>query len=215
MIVLSLKTYKQATGENAVKLCQTINTVQKTSKIPIIPAAQTADIYRIKQSINMEIWSQHVDPIDPDRHFGWISPYTVKQAGASGVVISHLEHKLDFDTIKKTVAKCKAYNLKTLVIVDTIDLAKKVIDLKPDYLAYENADLIGGNVSMVDDDPEGIKTIAKLCPIPMLVGAGVKTGEHIKKALALGSIGAILASGVILSPNPRIALEDIISGFTC
>lgn len=213
MIVLSLKTYKQASGQKAISLCQKIKKVVKDTNVPIIPAAQSFDLYRIKKEVGIEVWAQHLDPIDPDRHFGWLSPYSAKLAGASGVVINHLEHEIPFKTIKATVVKCQQYQLKTLVIVDTLDLAKKVVTLKPNYLAYENADLIGGNVSMVDSDAEGIKKVVKISSAPVLVGAGISTQEHIKKTLNLGAKGAILASGVILADDQEKALMDLALGF--
>ena len=213
MIVLSLKTYKEATADNAVKLCQIIKKVADETKVPIIPAAQPFDIYRIKQAVDMEVWAQHLDPIDPNRHFGWLSPYSAKQAGASGVVINHLEHEIDFKTIKATVEKCKQYDLKTLVIVGTVDLAKQVNELKPDYLAYENADLIGGDVAMIDHDPEGTKQVVALASMPVIVGAGIRTGEHVKKTLAVGGAGVILASAVVKAEDQEAALKDLASGF--
>ena len=213
MIFLSLKTYKQASGDNAISLCQKIKKVAAETNLNIIPAAQPFDIHRIKKEVDIEVWAQHLDPIDPGRHFGWLSPHSAKQAGASGAIINHLEHELGFATIKETVIKCQQHQLKTLVIVNTLELAQKVIELKPDYLAYENADLIGGDVSMVDHDEEGIKKIVQISPMPVIVGAGIKTGNHIKKALQLGSVGAILASGVILADDQEVALKDLASGF--
>jgi len=213
MIVLSLKTYKEATAENAVKLCQVIKKVATKTQVPIIPAAQSFDIYRIKQAVDIEVWAQHLDPIDPNRHFGWLSPYSAKQAGATGVVINHLEHEIPFETIKATVEKCKQYDLKTLVIVGTVDLAEKVNQIKPDYLAYENADLIGGNVAMIDHDPEGTKQVVKLASMPVIVGAGIRTGQHVAKTIKLGGAGVILASAVVKADNPEAVLLDLVSGF--
>ena len=66
---------------------------------------------------------------------------------------------------------------------------------------------------MVDHDEEGIKKIVQISPMPVIVGAGIKTGNHIKKALQLGSVGAILASGVILADDQEVALKDLASGF--
>ncbi|MFC1627167.1 triose-phosphate isomerase [Patescibacteria group bacterium] len=213
MIFLSLKTYKEVTGDNAVKLCQTIKKVASETQVPIIPAAQAFDIYRIKKEVDIEVWAQHLDPIDPGRHFGWLSPYAAKQAGATGVVINHLEHEIDFEIIKSVVEKCKQYDLKTLVIVDTVDLAEKVNQLKPDYLAYENAELIGGPVAMIDHDPEGTKQVVKLASMPVIVGAGIKTKEHVQKTIKIGGSGVILASAVVKADDQQAALNELASGF--
>jgi len=213
MIFLSLKTYKQATADNAVSLCQKIKQVINQTKVPIIPAAQPFDLYQIKKQVDIEVWSQHLDPIDPDRHFGWLSPFSAKQAGASGCIINHAEHEVDFDTIKKTVAKCQQYDLKTLVITDSFELAQKVDVLKPDFLAFERPDLIGGKLAMIDAETEAIKKVIDMASVPVIVGAGIRTGEHVKKTIALGGAGVILASAVVKAKDQQAALLDLTSGF--
>jgi len=213
MIFLSLKTYPQASGDQAISLCQNIKKVAQETKIPIIPAAQPFDIYRIKKELGIEVWAQHLDPIDPDRHFGWLSPHSAKLAGAAGTIINHGEHEVDFPTIKKTVAKCKKYKLKTLVIVDSVKLAKKVINLKPDFLAFEYPDLIGGDLAMVEADPKTTKKVIDLSPIPVIIGAGIKTKDHVQKTVKLGGAGVILASGVVKADDQVAALRDLVAGF--
>jgi len=213
MIFLSLKTYKQATGDNAVSLCQKIKQVIEQTKVSIIPIVQPFDVHRIKQQTDIEVWVQHLDPIDPDRHFGWLSPYSAKQAGASGCIINHAEHEIDFDTIRKTVAKCKQYDLKTLVITDSFKLAQKVDVLKPDFLAFERPDLIGGKLAMIDAETKAIKKVIAMASIPVIIGAGINTQEHVKKTVSVGGAGVILASAVIKAKDQQAALLNLAVGF--
>src|SRR3989344_7110418 len=112
MIFLSLKTYREATGNNVIKLLSSVQKVSRETGIPIIPIAQATDIYRIKKELDIEVWAQHVDPIDPGKNTGWISPYSIKQAGATGVLINHSEHKLKEEVIVATIKKARQYNLK-------------------------------------------------------------------------------------------------------
>ena len=99
MIFLALKTYKETTGQAVINLLSSVKKVSRETGIPIIPIAQPTDIYRIKKELDIEVWAQHVDPIDPGKNTGWISPYSVKQAGAEGVIINHSEHKLKEEVI--------------------------------------------------------------------------------------------------------------------
>ena len=46
----------------------------------------------------------------------------------------------------------------------------------------------------------------------MLCGAGAKNQEDISKAIVLGLVGILLASGVVKSPEPRKVLLDLIKG---
>lgn len=215
MIVLSLKTYPQSSGNEVLNLAQSAQKVTKATQVPIILAAQAFDIRTLAAKFpDLPIWAQHVDPIDPDRHSGWLSPYSAKLAGARGSVINHAEHPLDFATIQNTMAKCRKYDLKTLVITESLDLAQKVNNLKPDYLSFERPDLIGGDVAMIEAEPDQIKQVVDLAEMPVIIGAGIKTGEHVKKAVALGCAGVILASAVVKAADPHAALMDLASGFT-
>lgn len=213
MIFLSLKTYKQASGEKVIKLCRIVKKVQVKTGVKIMVGAQPFDIRRIKKEVNIQVWAQHLDPIDPGRHFGWLSPYSAKKAGATGTMINHAEHTEPYKNIKAILEKCQQYKLKTLVGTDTINLAKKVVKLKPDYLAFENPKLIAGNVSFVDIDAQRIKKVIDFTPMPFFVGAGIKTKKHVQKTVKLGGQGVILASGVVLADNPEKVLMNLALGF--
>ena len=180
MIVLSLKTYKESSGDEVIKLARIAEKVNQDTGVPIWLCAQAFDIYRLVQAVKLPIWAQHLDPIDPDRHSGWLSPYSARQVGAVGAVINHAEHTVPLGTIDTTINKCRQYGLKTLVIADTIDLVKQVIDLSP---------------------------------VPVIVGAGIRTGDNVKKTLSLGGVGVILASAVVKAADQEAALRELASGF--
>ncbi|PJA56042.1 triose-phosphate isomerase, partial [Candidatus Roizmanbacteria bacterium CG_4_9_14_3_um_filter_33_18] len=107
MIILSLKTYKESTGEVAIKLLSCVKKISEETGVKIVPAVQPTDIYRVKKELGIEVWAQHMDPIEPGKNMGWLSPYALKEAGATGVVINHSEHKMSDDMVKKTLDKAK------------------------------------------------------------------------------------------------------------
>lgn len=213
MIFLSLKTYKEATGEQVIKLLSSVKKILQESKIPIIPVAQPTDIYRIKKELNIEVWAQHIDPIDPGRNFGWISPYSIKEAGADGVVINHAEHELEKNQIIETVKKAKQYNLKTLVLTQTIDLALEIENYNPDFIGYEKKDFIETGISMIESEKENIKFLAEKLKIPLIIGAGITNQNDVKNAISLGAKGVILASAFIKAKNPEEKLKELVTGF--
>lgn len=213
MIFLSLKTYKESTGDSVLNLLSSVNKISQETKIPIIPIAQTVDIYRIKKELGLEVWAQHVDPIDPGRHMGFISPFSVKSVGASGVVINHAEHPVSDEIVKKTIEKAKEFDLKTLVLCQSIELAKQVEEWDPDYIGYEKGDLIAGPVSMVDMEEKNIQYLAKELKKPLIVGAGISTKDNVEKAVKLGGKGVILASAFVKAENPEAKLRELAGGF--
>lgn len=213
MIWLSLKTYKEATAENAVKLLLSAKKVMSETGVPIIACAQATDIYRISQEVGIEVWAQHVEPIDPGKHSGWISPYAVKQAGATGVIINHSEHPLTDEVVMSTNAKAKEYGLKTFIVCDSAERVAKFSQLDADYISYENPQLIAGQISVIDQEAEQIREMVVDITQPFIVGAGVTTGEQIKKARALGAKGIFIATAVVTAPDPEVKLRELAGGF--
>ncbi|GAB4218716.1 MAG: triose-phosphate isomerase [Candidatus Microgenomates bacterium] len=213
MIILSFKTYKQSTGDEAVKLCWIVKKVKEKTGVRIIPVVQATDIYRVKKEVGIEVWAQHIDPIDPDRHMGYISPFAVKQAGATGVVINHSEHKLTNEEVKKTLEKAKEYGLENIVIGHTQELVLKYDLLNPNFIAYEKEDLIASGVSMLTKEQDNVKKLISLVKHPLIIGAGISNPNDIKQALSLGAKGVILSSAFVLSKDPEKTLIELASAF--
>ncbi|MCS6956368.1 MAG: triose-phosphate isomerase [Patescibacteria group bacterium] len=213
MIFLSLKTYKEATGDNAIKLLSCVKKIQEETRIEIIPAVQPTDIYRVKKELEIEVWAQHIDPIDPGKNFGWISPFSIKEAGANGVIINHSEHKISKELIIKTIEKAKKYFLKTLILTDGVDLAFEIEKYKPDFIGYEKENFIASGISMIDSEKDNIRILTKKLKTPLIVGAGINNEVDVKKSLELGAKGVILASAFIKAKDPESKLRELVLGF--
>ena len=213
MIFLSLKTYKESTGEAAIKLLSCVKKVSEETGVKIIPAVQPTDIYRVKKELGIEVWAQHMDPIEPGKNMGWLSPYALKEAGASGLVINHSEHKMDDDHVKKILDKAKEYGLKSVICGFNMEMVIKFDSWNPDYISYEREDMIGTGVSMITKEAENIKKLASVLERPLVIGAGISTGEDIRQAIRLGAVGAILASGFVFAKDPEAKLRELTEGF--
>ena len=82
--------------------------------------------------------------------------------------------------------------------------------MKPDLIAYETPALIGGDISVTSVKPRVITKCVKECKdIPLLVGAGVKTGLDSKEAIRLGAKGVFVASGIIKAKSPGAVIKDL------
>jgi triosephosphate isomerase len=213
MIFLSLKTYKESTGAAAIKLLSCVKKVSEETGVTIIPAVQPTDIYRVKKELGIEVWAQHMDPIEPGKNMGWLSPYALKEAGASGLVINHSEHKMDNNHVKKIFEKSKEYGLKSVICGFDLEMVKTFDLWGPDYISYEREDMIGTGVSMITKEADNIKKLVSVLKRPLVIGAGISTGEDIKQAIKLGAVGAILASGFVLAKDPETKLRELAMGF--
>lgn len=213
MIILSLKTYRESTGEAAIKLLSCVKKVSEETGVKIVPAVQPTDIYRVKKELGIEVWAQHMDPIEPGKNMGWLSPYALKEAGATGVVINHSEHKMPDDMVKKTLDKAKEYGFQNVIIGFNPEMIIKFDSWGPDFVSYEREDMIGTGVSMLTQEAENIKKLVAVLKNPLIIGAGISTGEDTKQAIKLGAKGAILASGFVLAKDPEAKLRELAGGF--
>lgn len=206
-IIINLKTYKY--GKDVLKLVKEIEKVGKN----FIVGVQPADIYMISKKTKLKIYSQHVDYFEPGRATGFITPESVKGAGAVGVFLNHSEHLVDFQILKKTIQRCREVKLKTAVFSSGLKESKKIEKLKPDFLIYEPPELVAGNVSVSSSKPEVIEKISKKIKIPVLVGAGIKTKNDIEIAKKLGAKGVAFSSVITTSKNPKKVLKEFLGWF--
>lgn len=213
MIFLALKTYKQSTGDQVIGLLSSVKKIITETNVPIIAVAQATDIYRIKKELDVEVWAQHVDPIDPGKNTGWISPYSVKEAGATGVLINHSEHKAKEEVIIETIKKARQYNLKIVLIGQTVEMVKKFDSFDIDFLSFEKEDLIASPISMIDQQEETIKNLVKIVKHPLIIGAGINDGEDTRKSKAAGAVGVLMATYFVTAPDPEKKLRELAEGF--
>ncbi len=213
MIFLSLKTYKETTGDRVIRLLSSVKKIIAETNVPIIAVAQATDIYRIKKELDIEVWAQHVDPIDPGKNTGWISPYSVKETGATGVLINHSEHKISKETVIKTVQKAKEYGLKTVVIGQSPEMILDYDSLNTDYLSFEKEDLIASEVSMIDQQEKAIKDLIKILKHPLIIGAGINDGKDTRKSKAAGAVGVLMATYFVTASDPEKKLRELAEGF--
>lgn len=219
IILLNFKTYKEATGELAVKLSAIVEKLSKEYDISIVVAPQFVDIAKIVEKFDISVFAQHVDPISPGSNTGQILPESIKAAGGIGTLLNHAERKLPFDTLQKTVARVKELDFKICICAENLEVASKTSKLNPDYVAFELPELIGTGKSISTTEPtlvqSSVKQILDANPkvIP-LCGAGISDGKDVLAALKLGTQGVLVASAFTKAKDPEGALLGLIKGVT-
>jgi len=214
IIVVNLKTYPEASGKSALNIAKIAESIVKETGRKIIIAPPQPDLALICSSVSI-----HVDNVKPGNTTGFVPPESAKAAGAKGTIINHSEHRLVHADIEELVERCKALGLVTIVCTNNIRVSRATAMFHPDYVAVEPPELIGGNVSVTDANPEivsgaaaAIRSVAE--GVGILTGAGVKNGRDVAKAIELGTDGVLLASGVAKAKDPKAVLLDLISGIT-
>jgi len=216
MIFVNFKTFFQGSGKNAVKLAKFCQEGAEEKKIPIVPVAQSFDVYRISREVKIPIWLQHLDWHPQGQYTGWLNLESAIEAGAKGTILNHSEHKLPFGTIRRTIKRIRKVNprFQVLVCCRSLGQAERLIKLEPDFLAYEPPELIGGEVSVSEYNPTAIAHFVKICGrVPAIIGAGIKNKNDVKIGVKLGAKGILVSSHVVLAKNPKEILEDLAEGF--
>ena len=215
-LIINLKTYRESSGDNAIKIAESVSSLNDyaaSKRVQIILCPNITDIKEIiKEEINT--YSQHIDNYDYGAHTGYIIPHMLKDIGVLGTLISHSEHILDINQIEKNIKAAKDVKLQTCVCVRDLKTAKEVSELNPDFIAIEPKELIGGDISITTANPHLIKDAKKIVGnIPLLIGAGVKTKEDVRLGIELGAVGVLVASGVAKARDPKKAIKELIDGF--
>ena len=214
LIVVNFKTYQEAHGVAAEELAVIMQDLETNARmVAVVSAFDLSSV--VSAAPNLEVWTQHLDPINFGSNTGWLHPETAVLRGAKGTLINHAEHKVSIEHIAMlldsvpedfTVCACAA----------DIDEARALSALEPNYVAVEPPELIGGEISVTTADPEIVSGTAAAIreiseSVGILCGAGVKNGNDVSAAINLGTSGVLLASGVTKANDPRSALNDLIS----
>lgn len=218
MIFVNYKTYERGTGQMAIALTKILEEVAHETQIKIIPVVQATDVKEIVVSTTLEVWTQKVDAVEFGAHTGSIVPEAVMEDGAIGTFLNHSELRFpSFDELAQASDRAKSAGLKTLIFAKDITELKNITSLSPSYLSYEPPELVGSStLSVSTAKPEIIKEaaeIAKLASIPLIVGAGIKSQEDIRKSLELGAVGFAVASSILLAEDPRKVILELTDGF--
>lgn len=218
-IVVNAKAYAESSGVRGAQLARSCAAAGARSAEPIAlapPATELAYLSRLRLA-GLSLFAQHVDPIPPGVGTGFTTAQQLLDAGAAGAILNHAEHKMPQNGLAIAVAHLHQLGLHSLVCADSLAQARAVARLRPTAIAIEPPELIGGDVSVTNADPEivsgAVDAVRKIAPDTLtLCGAGVKTGADVRAALELGAHGVLLASGVVKAKDAAAALANLLSG---
>ncbi len=219
IIIVNYKTYSEATGKKAVKLSKIAEEVSIESGVNVGVAPQFVDIAAIADTVSIPVFSQHIDPISPGSFTGHILLESVKEAGAVGTLINHSERRLKLCAIETIITKTRESDLVSVVCTNNAAVSTAVATLKPDIISLEPPELIGTGIPVSRAKPEVVtETVERVKLINpdavLLCGAGITKGEDVAAALKLGTMGVLVASGIVKAKDPRKVLMEFSEAIT-
>ena len=217
VVIVNYKTYPQATGRRAVELTHALARAAQGARATLAVAPQAADLLRVSQAAQVPVLAQHADALEPGNGTGATLVEAVKEAGAVGSLVNHAERRLQLAEIEAIARRLAGAGLARVVCTNNVATTRAAAALRPEFVAIEPPELIGGDVSVTTADPgvvrDGVQAAREVAPdVRVLCGAGVKTGKDLRAALDLGAHGVLLASGVVKAKDPEAAMRDLLSG---
>ncbi len=216
LILINFKAYRESSGKRAVELAKVAEEVSKETGVEIAVAPQLTDLALVAQSVEIPVFSQHADAVGPGSHTGHVTLEAVKDAGAVGTLLNHSEKRIRADQIDFLVKKARELGLLTVVCSNTPEVTAAMAALGPDMVAIEPPELIGTGIPVSRAKPEvvlnSVRLVERVNPeVKVLCGAGITTGEDVEAAIRLGTVGVLLASGVVKAKDWRAAITDLVS----
>lgn len=214
VIVVNFKVYGETEGPHALDLAKACESVALETGANIIACPPMTELGAVARNVSIPIFSQNADPRGPGSSTGWVTPSMIRSSGAKGTLMNHSEHRMTVEDIGQTVGLCKGIGLTAVVCADTAASAARIAAFRPEFIAVEPPELIGGDISVTTADPgiitrtvDSVRNVDK--HVSVLCGAGIKTGRDVRNAVGLGADGVLLASGVVKAKDPRSALLSL------
>jgi len=216
MIVVNFKAY--VFGKKALEIAKACEKVKEETGIDIIVCPSFLDLQKIIENVKIDVFAQHVDPIEKGAFTGHVPPEGLKEIGVKGTLLNHSEKRLRLDQINKSIELCKKLDLKVIVCANDPLEGKAVSVFEPLAVAIEPPELIGTGISVSKAKPEviqkAVEIIKEINPkVKVLVGAGISGKDDVKKALELGAEGVLVSSYVVKADNPYERIKDLAEGF--
>lgn len=215
VVLINFKAYPQSSGKKGLELAKVAEKVSKETGVSIAVAPQLTDLALIASNVDVPVFSQHADAVDPGSKTGHVTLEAVRDAGAIGTMLNHSERRIRADEIDVIVKKAKNLGLLTVVCANTPEVTAAMAALGPDMVAIEPPELIGTGIPVSKAKPEvvtgAVELVKKVNPqVKVLCGAGITTGEDFEAALKLGTVGVLLASGIVKAKDWEKAILDLI-----
>ena len=213
-IVVNLKLYRESSGPRALEVARAAEGVWRETGVLIGVAPSLLDLWRVAEAVEIPVYSQHVDPVEPGARTGHVSPRLLREYGVSGSLVNHSERRVRLDQAAEAVAMLREEGLQSILCAGDPTQSAAAAALRPTAVAFEPPELIGTGIPVSRARPEAVRETVELVRrtapgVLALCGAGITSGEDVRRALELGADGVLLASAVAKAPRPYEKLVEL------
>jgi len=204
-------------GDELVSLAKKIDAVAKEYDVRVILTPQPTDIYRIVNELgetdNVLVFAQHMDSLNIGRGQGSVLPEAIKAAGATGVMLNHMEIPLTYAELKACIGRAEELELYSIVCADSIAEAKAIALLNPDIIVCEPSELIGtGQTSSKEYVKASFEAVKSINPeIQVLQAAGISNGSDVYNVIYAGAEATGTTSGIMKAEDKEGMVVEMLS----
>lgn len=201
-------------GDEMVELAKVIDEASEKYDVRIILTPQYTDLYKVAQETkNVLVFAQHMDSLPVGRGLGSVLPEAVKAAGATGVMLNHVEKQISIAELRACIKRAEELGLYTIVCADSIAEATAIAHLNPDIIVCEPSELIGtGQTSNEEYVKASIAAVKSVNPdILVLQGAGISNGNDVYNVIRAGAEATGTTSGIMKAKDKAAMVDEMIS----
>jgi len=216
ILVINMKAYSEVLGDGAVKLAKAAESASSELGVTIAVAPPHTHLREVAKSVSIPVLAQGMDMGHEGAYTGHVTIGFVKDAGAVGVILNHSENQLTLNKLADLVEAAKSHGLFTLVCAATPLAAAAAAALTPNAVAIEPPELIGTGREVSREKPDvvtrGLDAVRAVSRNVMyLVGAGIESGEDVRRAVELGAQGVLVASAIVRARDWRSKILELAS----
>lgn len=216
MIIFNLKTYTESTGKNARDIVAMLESLIVEGTVPtekFSVAPSVLDIVPLRKEFRkINLISQNVTNLDPGSNTGWMTPENLLENEISFSIYNHSENRSFGDSFVEDIKEIQNKGVSLVVCVENLEEAKAALEANAFGIAYEPKELIGSGVSVTTKE-DVVRDFVKLVDGKAMpfIGAGVSTGDDVRKCMELGAKGVLLASAFVKATDKKAKAIELLS----
>lgn len=206
--------FKRISGEKALFIAGELAKIDAgiSEIFEVVLALQPQDAGYISTKINVPVFIQDIFSEPESQFLPYLKQNPLGNSKIRGVILNHPQKKLPFNLLEDNIVFARKLGLEIILCATNIEEAFFMDSrYKPDYVAVEDEQLIGKDISFLQCSSEMVTSIISKVNNRILFGGGIKTPEDIKFVIEKGGFGVLMASVIIKSESPLTALENLLS----
>lgn len=219
ILIINMKVYPEVLGRKALELAKTAENVSRELGVSIAVAPPMTELRLVAENVGIPVLAQGGDAVEPGARTGHVPLEFIKETGATGVILNHSENRLLLNDLTWLVNKAKTLGLETVVCAPDPYSSAAAAALQPTAVAVEPPELIGTGKAVSREKPDVIIKTVELVrsvsrDVAVITGAGIESGEDVRKAIELGTVGVLVASAIVKAKDWREKIMEMAKALT-